>query len=92
MACATSQTATQPLPPPDPLESLQPIVSEHSQQENPQEQARSNAQEQVQMGLDRASRQSTTDLDETAVPLRIVESEEEEDKRAKEQKEKRENK
>ena len=42
--------------------------------------------------LDRASRQSTTDPDESAVPLRIVESEEAEEKRENEQKEKRENK
>ena len=42
--------------------------------------------------LHRASRLSTTDLDEDAVPLRIVESEEAEEKRAKEDKEKRESK
>ena len=40
------------------------------------------------MRLDRVSRQSSTDLDESAVPLRIVESPEAEEKRAKDQKEK----
>ena len=49
MPTATSQAATQPLPPPDSLESLQSPAPEHSQQEQPQEQARSNAQEQMQV-------------------------------------------
>ena len=46
----------------------------------------------MEVVLDRASRQSTTDFDESAVPLRIVESEEAEENRANEQKEKRESK
>ena len=71
MAGAMSQVATQPLLTPDPLEPLQPTASEHSQQEQPEEQVRSNAQEQMQVVLDRASRQSTTDVDESAVPLRL---------------------
>ena len=92
MANATSQVAAQPFPPSDPLEPLQPTPCEHWQSEQPQEQVRSNGQEQVQVVLDTASRQSTTDLDESPIPLRIVESEEAEEKRAKEQKENRESK
>ena len=42
--------------------------------------------------LDRVSRQSTTDLDESVLPLRIVETEEAEENRAKERKEKPESK
>ena len=92
MAVPTSQVETQPLPPPDPLEPLKPAASEQWQQEQPQEQARSNAQEQVHAVLDRAVRQSTTDLHESAVRLRIVESEEVAEKGAKEEKENRESK
>ena len=51
----TTQVATQTLPPRDSLEPLLPTGSELSQQEQPQERAKSNAQEQVHVVLDKAS-------------------------------------
>ena len=89
LGTATSQVGTQPLSAPDPLESLQPTASQHSQQEATQEQAKSNAEEQVQVRLPRALRESITDLDDSDVQVRRLESEEVL-KRAKAEKEKRE--
>ena len=88
-SAATSQVATQPPSPPDPVEPFRYANPEQSQQEQPQEQGKSTAQEQVQLTLDKPSRKSTTDVDEFAVPFRIVEREAQ-DERAKEEKEKRE--
>ena len=52
LASARCRVAMQTLRPPQSLERLQPTASEHSQQEQPQDQAMSNAREQVQVELD----------------------------------------
>ena len=78
----------EPIDPGDTVELSQPANAKHSLQEQFQEQAKSNAQEDVQWRVKKTSRKSTTDLDESVVPMRIVQSEADQH-RARVEKEKR---
>ena len=83
--------AAQSFPAPDSVELSQATHAAHWQHEEHQGEPKHNAQDQVQLVLDKPARKATMDLHESAVPLRIVESDEAE-KREKQEKEKGERK